>query len=203
MADFYSCRAYRRRISRVLSALFLCALLVCVSACKKEDKFAEYALELAVAIEDCTLAAQDAMYVPFDGNAAALPQAWEQLYIALRKEGKFFGGPPMLCLRARPDWASGRLQGDLVFLLSPGNGTPEYPDRDTGKVHAAPMRFEGGKYRFIRYHGPLEAIEAGYTRLESFMRSIRPDDCVFLFDDNLRDIEKRYQLRLMVRVGDQ
>jgi hypothetical protein len=32
------------------------------------------------------------------------------------------------------------------------------------------------------------------------MRSFKPDDCVFLFEDNLRDIEKRFQLRLMVRV---
>jgi len=199
--DFCHCRAYARGVTGLLSALCVCALVFCVSACKKEDKFAEYTLELASAIEDCTLAAQDAVYMPFDGAATALPKAWEQLYAALRKEGMYFGGPPMLILRARPDWASGRLQGNLVFPLAPGRGTSEYPNRDIAK--AAPMRFAGGKYRFIRYHGPLEAVEAGYVRLEAFMRSIKPDDCVFLFDDNLRDIEKRYQVRLMVRTGDQ
>ncbi|MDR2734338.1 MAG: hypothetical protein LBC99_06780 [Spirochaetota bacterium] len=183
--------------------LCLCVLLLCIFACKKNDKYAGYALELASVIEDCSLAAQDAIYMSFDGTAAAIPKAVEQLYITMRREGMYFGGSPMLILRARPDWASGRLQGDLVFLLSPGRGTPEYADRDVGRIQALPMRFAGGKYRFIRYHGPLEALEAGYTRLESFMRSIKPEDCIFLFDDNLRDIENRYHIRLMVRAGDQ
>jgi len=177
-------------------------LLTGISGCKKGDKYAEYALDLAAALEECSFQAQDAVSLSFEGEAASIPKAAEQLYIAMRRSGRYFGGPLILLLRERPDWEKGILKGDLLFPLAPGEGAQEYLDRDISGVTSTERRFAGGRYNFVRYHGPLEALEAGYARLESFVRGFNPGECALVFEDTLRDIEKRYHVRIMARTGD-
>jgi hypothetical protein len=186
--------------------VLLCAVLcvfLCVQACTKGggDKFSGYELNLAAAAEEVSFQPQDAISTPFNGSVVSVLEAAERLYIALRREGLFFGGPLMLFLSERPDWGKGTLKGELLFPLSPGRGTPEYLNRDAPGIQTTKRSFDGGRYQFVRYHGPLEALEAGYTRLESLVRGFRPEDCVFVFEDSLRDIERRFHVRIMVRTG--
>lgn len=197
---FFPLRSAGRRV-RLWAALVCAVCLVCAPACKKEDKFSEYALDLTAALEECSFAEQEAIALSFDGAAETIPAAAERLYIALRREGLYFGGPLMLLLSEKPDWGKRVVRGELLFPLSPGAGPPEYLDRALPAVRTTKRNFPGGQYQFVRYHGPLEAIEAGYARLESFMSGFKPQDCVFVFEDNLRDMEKRFHVRVMARIG--
>ena len=187
----------------MMRVLLLCLVLVLAAvSCGNKDKFEQYNIKLSEKIEEWRLVGQDAALLAFDGPVSGIPAAAEQLYMAIRKQGRYFGGPLLFLCGSEPDWnGAGRLQGKLAFPLAPGQGAPEYLDRDDVTKSAVFTRLAGGKFASIIYQGPLAGIEAGFIEFRKF-GSVDPKLVVLVFEDNLKDVAKRHRIRIMRRTGE-
>ena len=181
---------------------YLClVILLSFAACGKTDKFSEYGLTLADKTENMMIPAQEAITLPFSGSPEDIPKAAEDLYVQMRRAGRFFGGPLRLECNTPPDWNGKKLIGKIVFPLAPGEGSREYLDRPAPQVPAEFTRLSGGTFSTLLYTGPLVALEAGHQRLRDQLGS-KADRCVFMFEDTLKDLVKRYRVRIMARTGE-
>ena len=188
-------------MSKVLTGLLL-VLVTFVAGCGKGDKFEKYDVKISGKIEDWRIVGQEAALLPFDGPVSEIPAAAERLYMALRQKGRYFGGPLLFLCGSEPDWnGAGRLQGQLVFPLAPGQGSPEYADRDDMTKAAVFSRIAGGRYASIVYQGPLAGLEAGFIEFRKF-GSGDPKNVALVFEDNLKDVAKRHRIRIMRRTGE-
>lgn len=183
------------------TATILIGICMLVAACGKNDKFSGLNISFGAEIETMQIPAQDAIIMPFDGSALDIPKAAEQLYIEMRRAGRYFGGPLRIECSSAPDWTTGRLVGRILFPLAPGEGAREYPDRPAPALAPEFARVAGGTFGTIVYNGPLAGLEAGQQRLRDRLGSAA-DRCTFIFEDNLRNIEKRYRVRIMARTGE-
>ncbi len=179
----------------------LIGVLMLAAACGKTDKFSEHNISLGAETETMKIPAQDAIVMPFSGSVEDIPKAAEMLYVEMRRAGRYFGGPLRIECTSAPDWKDGRIAGRILFPLAPGEGAKEYLDRPASSTTPEFVRVSGGTFRTIVYTGPLAALEAGHQRLRERVGGAA-DTCTFVFEDTLKNIEKRYRVRVMARTGE-
>ena len=184
-----------------LTLLFFLGGLIVLVACGKDDKFSEYKVVVGNEAETLIVPAQDAISMPFSGGPEDIPVAAERLYIEMRRLGRFFGGPLRLECMVEPDWTAKKLTGRILFPLAPGVGAREYADRPESPVKPEIGRVSGGRYSTILFDGPLQALEAGHLKLRDAVGKAS-GQCVFMFEGTLKEIDKRYRVRLMARTGE-